>query len=386
MDKKPIVLIPGIQGTKLTNMNDVDFKTIWSGVKKYFSNIHDLTLQYDGVSDKGAENIIERADVENLAYSEIVNYLRSLGYRVFIFGYDWRKSNMESAKVLKIFVRMIQKKLKEPKINFLTHSMGGLVLQSYFRIINEKEIYRTVNKAIMTVPPFLGSIEATYNLVIGKSRLFNSSDDFRKVAKTFPGLYELLPVYNNAYVFKDNSSFNIFDFDTYWQQESGGKTKLDSKYRIVRKRIAQLEKVRSQDNFIFDFGQLPQEIKEKLVILAGGGERTQTKIDIQKNKRVNGRNFKYYFDFGTYDDEEKNAGDGTVPLFSSLAFKDVIPTFQLDASWLEKRADSRFIMADWHAFFLNNGRVQNVIKRFFDPKFYKNENWYCSSGGDICEF
>jgi len=84
--KKPIILIPGIQGTKLHNINEKDFRTIWSGIKKFFSNIHKLKLQKDGKSDKGVETLIERADVENMAYSEIINYLKEKGYRVYIFG------------------------------------------------------------------------------------------------------------------------------------------------------------------------------------------------------------------------------------------------------------------------------------------------------------
>ena len=351
MEKRPIVLIPGIQGTKLANVNEVDFKTIWSGVKKYFTNIHHLTLQYDGISDKGAENIIERADVENLAYSEIVNYLRSLGFRVFIFGYDWRKSNEESAEDLNEFVKIIKRKLREPKINFLTHSMGGLVLSAYLKKLSEQEMDKTVNHIVMTVPPFLGSIEATYNLVIGKSKLFNSSDDFRKVAKTFPGLYELLPVYNNAYVFKDNDKFDFYDFDTFWQQEATTEERYERKYKMISHRLRELKKVRNQSNYVFDLSSLSEQVRKRMVILAGGGEDTQTKIAIEKDKNLNGRLFKYYFNFETYNDEEKGAGDGTVPLISSLAFKDSITTFRLNTSWLEKRADSRFIMSDWHAFF-----------------------------------
>ena len=84
--KLPVILIPGIQGTKLYNVNLDDFSTHWSGIKKFYTNIHKLKLQRDGLNDIGVETIIERADVENMAYSEIINYLKAKGYRVFIFG------------------------------------------------------------------------------------------------------------------------------------------------------------------------------------------------------------------------------------------------------------------------------------------------------------
>lgn len=379
MEKKPIILIPGIQGTKLSSINEVDFKVMWSGLKKYFSNIHRLTLQFDGESDKGAENIIERADVENLAYSEIVNYLRSLGYRVFIFGYDWRKSNEKSAEELNKFVNRIQRKLNESKVNFLTHSMGGLVLSAYLKELSLEERDKVINKVIFTVPPFLGSIEATFNLIIGRSKLFNSSDDFRKIGKTFPGLYELLPVYKNSYVFEDNSEFDFFNFDSYWQQVKHDLDEPLEKYRIIIKRLSKLNEIRNQNNYIFDLNQLDSEIRKRLIVLAGGGEKTQTKILVKKNFN----NYKYFFDFEKYNNEENEAGDGTVPLISSCTFKDTITTLKIDTTWFEKRIDSKFIMSDWHAFFLNSGKIQNIIKRFFNPSFEYKEDWYQSAGKKI---
>ncbi len=387
MDRKPIVLIPGIQGTKLTNTNNVDFKTIWSGAKKFYTNLHDLLLQFNGASDLGPENIIERADVENLAYSEIVNYLRSLGYRVYIFGYDWRKSNVESGEKLLSFVKRIQSKLKEPKINFITHSMGCLVLSSMMKLLSDTDKEKFINKVIFTVPPFLGSIEATYNLVIGKSRLFNSSDDFRKVGKTFPGLYELLPVYKEAYSFSDGKAVNWYDFDAYWQHQISDDPvhmdKLDDKQRLIRHRLEKLGQVRNDNHFILDLSKLTPELKSRCIVLAGGGERTQTKIKIKENQIVNDRTYKFYFDFGEFDDEEKDAGDGTVPLISSTAFADSIDTFRIDTNWIQKRADSHLIMGDWHAFFLNNGKVQNIIQRYFKPDFKRTETWFQSAGTKV---
>ncbi len=381
MDKKPIILIPGIQGTKLANINEKDYKTVWSGIKKYFSNIHILQLQFDGKSDKGAENIIEHIDVENLAYSEIINYLRSLGYRVFIFGYDWRKSNQESSTELSDFVRKIQRKLNESKVNFITHSMGGLVLSAYFKTLNKEELNRTINRVIFTVPPFLGSVEASFNLTIGKSRLINSSDDFRKIGRTFPGLYELLPVYKTAYEFEDpitKQNFDVFNFETYWQRVlKVTKSNTKQKHRLMSHRLKELGDVRNQKNYIFDLKNCSEELRKRIIVLAGGGEKTKERIFVEKEKN----NYINFFNYEKFDDSED--GDGTVPIPSSTPFKESILTLKLNTTWLEKRADSRFIMSDWHAFFLNNGRVQNIIKRFFDPSGNLKEEWYKSKGGKI---
>lgn len=389
--KRPIILVPGIQGTKLFNTNQKDFQVIWSGVKKNFSNITKLALQRDGSSDAEIEMIVERADVENLAYSEIVNYLRSLGYRVFIFGYDWRKSNMETAQKLENYVNKLKDKLNVNSFNFLTHSMGCLVVSSYFKLLgNQDNINAVVNKAIFTVPPFLGSVESTFNLVAGKSRLFNSSDDFRKIARTFPSIYELLPVYKGAYTFENTSrqkQFDYADFDTYWQHVPNA-TRNDTlaKQALIRMRLEKMGEMRSEQDFIFDFHQIKNdELRDKLLVVVGTGEATRVNIVI-KDKVDHVVNF---FDFD--HPQAEGDGDGTVPHESGIAFKDSILTLKVKSRKLETWADGRFLMTDWHAFFLNNGRVQNVITRFFKPRASQqilglNEReWYHSIGSRIAK-
>ena len=378
--KQPIILIPGIQGTKLQNVNERDFHVLWSGVKKFFSNIHKLKLQKDGVSDVGAERLVERADVEDIAYSEIINYLRSKGYRVYIFGYDWRKSNVESAKKLAELITSLTNKLNTSSFNFLTHSMGGLVLSAYIKSLNVAERNKIINKAIFTVPPFLGSIEASFNLTIGKSRLFNSSDDFRKVSRTFPSIYELLPVYNDTYEFENaetETHFNKYDFSTYWQQVAKllpHRKDTLKKHRLMSHRLKELGKVREQDDFVFDFRDCEEELRSKLLVIAGSNAKTKHKIYV-KNSMGHIKNF---FDYEHF--KETKDGDGTVPLKSAIPFKDVITTLVVRQRKLETWADSRFIMADWHAFMLNNGRVQNIIKRFLkaDDETLKGDSWYLS--------
>ncbi|MBE14897.1 MAG: hypothetical protein CL867_01490 [Cytophagaceae bacterium] len=387
--KRPIILVPGIQGTKLFNTNEKDFQVIWSGVKKNFSNITKLALQRDGSSDAEIEMIVERADVENLAYSEIVNYLRSLGYRVFIFGYDWRKSNMETAHKLELYVNKLKDKLNVNSFNFLTHSMGCLVVSSYFKLLgNEDNINAVVNKVIFSVPPFLGSIESTFNLVAGKSRLFNSSDDFRKIARTFPSIYELLPVYQGAYTFKNTArqaQFDYANFDSYWQHVPNATRKdTIAKQSLISMRLKDMGEVRSENDFIFDFHQIKNEqLKDKLLVIVGTGEKTRVNIVI-KDKVDHVVNF---FDFD--HPHAEGDGDGTVPHASGIAFKDSILTLKVKSRKLETWADGRFVMTDWHAFFLNNGRVQNVITRFFKPRAAQEiqglnqREWYHSIGSRI---
>ena len=377
----PVILIPGIQGTKLANVNNKDFKVIWSGIRKFFDNLYDLLLDQKGETDIAKEVVIERQDVEDLAYSEIINFLKNRGYPVYIFGYDWRKSNLLSGKKLHEFVKMVKKKHGVPRVNFLTHSMGCLVFSGYFKQLTQYQIDTTINKVIFTVPPFLGSVEAMHNLVIGKSRLFNSSDDFRKLARTFPAVFELCPLYTDAVHFQSGLTFDLYNYH-HWQRKPNKPDYPEIKEQF-EVRLASLKQVRDQDDFIVDFSQLDEALRQKLLILAGDGEPTQRRIAVNDSS-IDPVNMFRFRDYPPYQDER---GDGTVHLDSACMWKDRINTITVKSRWLEKRLDGRMIMADWHSFFLNNGRVQNIIKRFFaatdTAALQANAGWFQSVGGEV---
>ena len=78
----PTILVPGIKGTTLVNTNTLDFDTIWSGIQCKFETIFDLELQLEPRFETDPRSIIERSDVEDLAYKEAVVILeREAGHR-----------------------------------------------------------------------------------------------------------------------------------------------------------------------------------------------------------------------------------------------------------------------------------------------------------------
>lgn len=379
--KTPVILIPGIQGTKLSNVNRKNFDTVWSALRKFYDNLYDLFLQPDGISDKSENIIIERSDIEDLAYSEIINFFNDRGTIVYIFGYDWRKSNLISGEKLAKFIEHLQKKLGIKKFNFITHSMGALVLSAYFKILGGcDKIDDVVNKAIFTVPPFLGSAEAIFNLLIGKSKLFNTSDDFRKIARTFPSIFELCPLYDGAIEFENQGGqeFNLFNYK-HWQQDKSHINK-EKKKEIFTKRLNHLKKVRNDKKFIYDLSKLPDNILSRLLIVAGTNSSTLRKITVSRHALENPD----VTNFFKFDHEDKN-GDGTVHMDSACVFKKAIKTLAVESNWFETRSISHFIQHDWHAFFLNSSRIQNILKRFFEFEQDKldKEVWYNSIGGEI---
>ena len=117
-----------------------------------------------------------------------------------------------------------------------------------------------------------------------------------------------------------------------------------------------------------DLSQLPEDVRARVLILAGVGEETKTGVLVEaEGPRGRVQNF---FNF---DAKEEGAGDGTVPLQSAAFFKDSIQTLKVDSKWYDKAT---------HAFFLNDGRVQTIIKRFFRDET-SSWCWWSDAGGTV---
>ena len=372
--KNPVILIPGLQGTKLADINRRDFKTKWSGFRALFDNLYDLFLRPDGITDASGHIVIEREDVEDLAYKDVINMLKHEDYPLYIFGYDWRKSCVENATKLADFIKVTQKKCETnglPKVSFITHSNGAMVLSAYLKsFADPASIDSVVDRIIFTAPPFLGSVEAIFNLVIGKSRLFNSSDDFRKLARTLPAIYELCPVYTGSAKRSDNKKFALTNL-AHWQANLHANT-------MMKSRLKDLSTLRDANQFIFDLDALSAALKANILVIAGTGEDSQYHFEIDNND-----NNLFTFPKDPLDDPRKpnGGGDGTVHLASARPFENTVCTLTVQSNWFETRLNSKVISYNWHSFMLNNGRVQTIIKRFL--KGPEVEDWYKTVGKGV---
>jgi pimeloyl-ACP methyl ester carboxylesterase len=114
----------------------------------------------------------------------------------FIFVYDWRLSNVTSAKKLEEFLELVE--LFHPdleKVDIVAHSMGGLVARRF--IMNHPE---KVDKLITLGAPFLGAPKSILTLETGQfldsgiqHAVIISKKSMRNLAKFFPGAHQLIP-------------------------------------------------------------------------------------------------------------------------------------------------------------------------------------------------
>lgn len=124
----------------------------------------------------------------------------------------------------------------------------------------------------MNAPPFLGSPYALVHMIKGDGGLksilnwaIGRNEDVRKVIRTYPGVFELHPVYEDAIQYNDeNIELNLLDIG-YWQNNI-----YDDIRDIFSARLELLRKFRSADG-MKNLNGLPEAVRNKMVIVVGGG-------------------------------------------------------------------------------------------------------------------
>lgn len=217
----PVVLIPGILGSKLCSSSGA---VLWgASARESLSNFHLLDLTDKASGTVTACGIVDRIQVLGPlysigAYSSLIDAMRDWGLvegqNLFIFDYDWRKSNLENVITFEQFV--ISKLGPDKKFNIVAHSMGGYIARLYMD--RQKGSHR-VNKVVYLGTPFLGSMNTLGTMSEGWGTLPNwlagGVDTIRHVALSFPSLLELLPRYDECCSFKKSNGqyipINVFD-------------------------------------------------------------------------------------------------------------------------------------------------------------------------------
>jgi pimeloyl-ACP methyl ester carboxylesterase len=234
--KRPVVVIPGILGSRIVNRRTGE--VVWPSAFRSRGDDLRLPVTPDLEADRDdlvAARIVETAKLAKLA-PEIYVYQRLLraledygGYRegdldnppeggdqdtFYVFPYDWRRDNVESARLLVRRLQALKLRLGRPdlRFNIVAHSMGGLVAR-YAAMYGDRDLpaegveprpdwsgSAIINKIFMFGTPNEGSMEAFATLLEGYSvtaglhtrvPLLNKLS--REDVLTSPAIFQLLP-------------------------------------------------------------------------------------------------------------------------------------------------------------------------------------------------
>jgi len=183
-DRNPIIVIPGILGSRLQNTDTG--QTVWGafngealnpntedGARIISLPIEEGKLLSESRDNVAADGVLESVDIKlfglplNIrAYASILSTLGAHGYRdeslglngldygddhftCFQYAYDWRRDNVENARLLQEFIDdkrvYVQANYRarygiedaDVKFDIVAHSMGGLVARYFMRYGDE---------------------------------------------------------------------------------------------------------------------------------------------------------------------------------------------------------------------------------------------------------
>jgi len=228
---RPCIIIPGIQGSALQNVYLIAPQTTWStltiiGEKFTPPDFESLALNDEAVADLNEFVVSRPSQLLEIVYGPLVQYLQGrLGVPAYVFPYDWRYSIVESARALVRFVQLLRRKSLRSVQNWdlqfdcVVHSMGGLVLRAFLEEWKQAENSAPpIAQIVFIATPQRGSLEAAAALISGGTPLFGGRKELRKLARTFPSVYELLPTFPGAVV-RDGANLDIFD-ENDWQKNT----------------------------------------------------------------------------------------------------------------------------------------------------------------------
>jgi pimeloyl-ACP methyl ester carboxylesterase len=239
-ERNPVIVIHGFIGSKLRNART--HGTVWGrfvdAIKR--GKPDDLSLPIDSLDlSQNRDELVAYDIYESVVgvkfYGGLLDSLREAGgYHfgdikdprpgdtAFVYYYDWRRDNVESAIGLGRAIQHIKDRLHAPEMRFdiVAHSMGGMLAQYYLKYGTEDVVRDgrdhpvtyagapNLARVVLLGAPNRGTMSAFRILNTGFSRTMSP-----EVMFTMPSLYQLLP-YDGRGHFVDPKG-NPVDVDLY---------------------------------------------------------------------------------------------------------------------------------------------------------------------------
>jgi pimeloyl-ACP methyl ester carboxylesterase len=291
--KNPIIVVPGVLGSRLVHSKTGE--VAWPKFTGTSSALLALPITSanfaDNRDDLMATEIVDRAKFFRLTpeisfYDSLLTALeQSGGYRrgsidnppsdgdrdtYYVFPYDWRRDNVESARLFMQKVVKLKQLLNRPDLRFdiIAHSMGGLVAR-YAAMYGEQDVLAAPEpkpdwpgaqhfaRLMMFGTPNSGSMDALSTLLNGYSvlgtnwpylRLLDALD--KDAVFTLPSSYQLLPHLGYARFYDEKLNplaLDIYDAAT-WQQQ-GWSIAFDTEFKAAeQKKFEKLRKKLKKQN------------------------------------------------------------------------------------------------------------------------------------------
>jgi hypothetical protein len=310
-----IVVVPGITGSVLRRgervLWDLSVAAVAHGLSRTAQVLQALRLP-DGLGDAEPEGAhwLEPAGLiqgwhlwpgfwAGAGYGLLLHRLRRLHpnpARVVEFAFDWRLSNRVSARWLQATVETELGRWRErtgqpdAKVIYVCHSMGGLVARYCLEVLGGRE---TARRLITIGTPYSGSIKAVKALTDGLLPLLPwLNEQLVGVAATLPAVHQLLPTYHCVQTSGDPATLTAAGLPGLPSDAVADAHALQGEIADAARRNG----APPYERYVF------------------GGHRQPTDQSVSSTPT----GLRYY----RHQRGTDHAGDGTVPLFSSVAPED----------------------------------------------------------------
>jgi pimeloyl-ACP methyl ester carboxylesterase len=260
--KPPIIIIPGITGSELVNRTSGE--KLWPDLfpedKVALALPITSTTLSENRDDIVASRVIESAKLTKFmpeigVYGALLKALENQGgyHRgdidapppdgdrdtYYLFAYDWRRDNVESARKLAEKIAEIKRRTNRPDLRFdiIAHSMGGLIAR-YFAMYGDVDVLarpqqprpdwrgaQSVRSLVLFATPNAGSMDALRSLIYGysiteanKPRINPFKSLGRVMIFTAPSVYQILPRRESARFYDaklDPVKIDLYDVETW---------------------------------------------------------------------------------------------------------------------------------------------------------------------------
>jgi hypothetical protein len=367
---RPCIVIPGIQGSTLQNFYPIDPATIWSTLviaegKLFALDFDTLALSDDAKSDRSATVVSRPSQLIDIAYATLANGLQGRNkVPAYLFAYDWRYSIVHSAVALVRFIEQLQlKRLADiaawnGHFDFACHSMGGLVFRQFLAEWTRLKpgVPLPVGRVAFIATPHKGSLGSAEALISGESPVFGGQKEMRKLARTFPAVYELLPLYQNGVMRAEKNGVELDLFqEKNWQVNttSAVPDANNSGFDVQQLHLTEAERVLRALPMPTDHGIAPNDL---LVVYGSKPNSTLHVVEVQNDANQ-------WYDF---DNALKADGDDVVLVGSArLPGVTAVEIRQDDVSYWSHPVLRGLVNSDLHAFLPALDEVQTIVASFF---------------------
>lgn len=257
--KTPVIIVPGVQGSEL--VNPLTGKSAWFAVRR--DKDDDIRLPMTSANlARNRDTLVARDIIREVklpgvlpdieVYKGLIDSLLARGYTegdwnkpqatdvFYVFPYDWRRDNVETARLLIQKIEAVKRSVKRPDLKFdiIAHSMGGLIAR-YAAMYGAADLpvegrnpiptwagAKHINKLLMFGTPNEGSVDA-FSAVINGANIVSTRnlpfiDDFRpEDVLTSPASFQLMQHQSTARFLDENLKplkvdlYNVKTWNTY---------------------------------------------------------------------------------------------------------------------------------------------------------------------------